>query len=156
LEHDLAADYDYALHLGQAPGSAELRLEAIALNVGGPTEDASAPFKPLVSGGPVAYRSPLPLAQWAEMLRGAGIPAAVSFHAGTYLCNATLYLSHHLVEKHGWRTKCAFIHVPLDPGQAARETEVVPHLPVAMGARALSLIVGGLIKQEQVRGSELA
>ena len=33
LAEQLSADYDYALHLGQAPGSMQLQLEAIGLNV---------------------------------------------------------------------------------------------------------------------------
>ena len=35
LSKDLEADYDYALHLGQAPGAACVRLEAIGINVVG-------------------------------------------------------------------------------------------------------------------------
>lgn len=97
LEEDLAGQHDYVLHLGQAPGAAQLRLEAIGVNVA--TESAGHPdqVRTLVPDGPVAYRSRLPLAQWAEMLRQAGIPASVSYHAGTYLCNAILYLSHYYI-----------------------------------------------------------
>ena len=48
--------------------------------------------KPLVPDGPVAYQSQLPLGSWAELLRQAGIPARVSYHAGTYLvqCDSLL------------------------------------------------------------------
>src|SRR5262245_50824012 len=35
LFEDLAAGYDFALHLGQAPGIGRIHLEAIGVNVGG-------------------------------------------------------------------------------------------------------------------------
>lgn len=92
LEHDLwSDDFDYAIHLGQAPGSSRIRLESIGVNVGGTSHESPDGFRPLVPHGPVAYRSELPLPAWAKSLRQAGIPAQVSYHAGTYLCNALLY-----------------------------------------------------------------
>src|SRR5262249_51537572 len=69
LTEDLAADYDYALHLGQSPGLARVHLEAIGLNIGGTSQQLAEQFQPLVSDGPVAYRSDLPLADWAVKLR---------------------------------------------------------------------------------------
>ena len=35
LAKDLEANYDYALHLGQAPGSTRIQLESHAINIGG-------------------------------------------------------------------------------------------------------------------------
>jgi len=156
LSSDLAADYDYALHLGQAPGSPEIRLEAIGLNLGGDCGESNGEREPLVREGPVAYRSALPLAQWAETLRRARIPARVSYYAGTHLCNATLYLSHYLTELRGGRTQATFLHLPLDPSQAAREAEAVPSLSAMLGARALQLVVAEIVKRGQLRDPELA
>ena len=85
---------DYAIHFGQAPGATSVQLEAIGINVGAASiHDLDQP-QPLVREGPIAYQSQLPLAAWAGLLRDTGIPARVSYHAGTYLCNATLYLTH--------------------------------------------------------------
>jgi pyroglutamyl-peptidase len=156
LESDLAADFDYALHLGQAPGSASLRLEAIGLNLGGDAAESRQTLHPLVADGPVAYRSALPLGQWAAMLRDSGIPAAVSYHAGTFLCNATLYVSHYLAERHGLRTKSTFLHLPLDICQAAKEHETLPALPASVSAKALRMIIAEIVKQQQPRDLEPA
>jgi pyroglutamyl-peptidase len=134
LEADLREGFDFALHLGQAPGSGCIQLEKIGLNVQGPASAEGAEAPPLIEGGPVAYQSTLPLADWAAMLRREGIPARVSYHAGTFLCNAALYLSHHLAAVHGYRTQAAFIHVPLDVTQAAEEPGA-PSLPAAASAR---------------------
>jgi pyroglutamyl-peptidase len=144
LAEDLAADYDYVLHLGQSPGSSCIQLERIGLNVEGPPSRDGMEPPPLVEGGPVAYQSALPLAQWAALLREAGIPAVVSHHAGTYLCNAALYLTHHYAAQHGYRTRAAFIHLPLDVTQAAGEPHAPPSLAASVSAHGVSLILNGL------------
>jgi len=95
LSSDLRSHYDVALLLGQSPGSARFALESIAVNValsaGALPEEATQ----LAADGPVAYRSSLPLEDWSRALRCQGIPATVSHHAGTYLCNAAFYLAHY-------------------------------------------------------------
>jgi pyroglutamyl-peptidase len=89
----------------------------------------------------VAYRSALPLADWAVKLRRAGVPAQVSYHAGNYLCNATLYWSHYLAERLALATQTAFIHVPLDVSQVVNEPHGTASLPVNLSAQAVRLIL---------------
>jgi pyroglutamyl-peptidase len=156
LARDLQDNYDYALHVGQAPGSAAIRLEAIGINVGGRSEQSPETFQPLLSQGPIAYRSDLPLADWVAALKREGIPAAVSYHAGTYLCNATLYLAHHVARELGLRTKITFIHLPLDTSQTAKGTREIAALPATMSAAALRLIIDDLIRRGQVGAAALA
>lgn len=144
LEEDLNGDYDVALHLGQAPGSGRIQLEAIGINVGGSASELPDQFRPLDPSGPVAYRSDLPLADWAGQLRAAGIPACVSYHAGTYLCNAMLYLSLHTARTRNLKTRAAFIHMPLAPEQAREERNDVPSLPSAMMSAAIRLVLQSL------------
>ena len=95
----------------------------------------------MVDDGPVAYRSPLPLANWAERLREAQIPADVSYHAGTYLCNATMYFSCYVAERLALKTQSAFIHLPLDVTQTATEAQDMAALPADISAEALRLIL---------------
>lgn len=141
LAQDLKANYDYALHLGQSPRSAMIRLEEIGLNLGDLGAAPAERLQPLVAGGPVAYRSELPLADWAAKLRTAGIPAQVSQHAGTYLCNAVLYWSHYYSQQFALRTRSAFLHLPLDISQTLAERDELPCLPAAISARAVRLIL---------------
>ena len=150
LATDLQAGYDFALHLGQAPGSTRIQLESIAINVGGSSHQSPEEFRPLVDPGPVAYRSPLPLAAWATQLRNADIPAEVSYHAGTYLCNATLYFTCYLAERMELTTKAAFIHLPLDPSQTAMQAQHMASLPAATSAAALRVILKGLVRERQL------
>jgi pyroglutamyl-peptidase len=154
LEKDLQANYDFALHLGQLPGAAGIHLEALAVNVGNHARGAPDDFAPLVADGPVAYRSKLPLGPWAKMLRATGIPTTLSYHAGTLLCNATMYLTHYFAQRTGLRTRATFIHIPLDTEQAARERKEMPALPASVCARALRMIITDLVKRAQSRDLE--
>lgn len=149
LAHDLSENFDYAIHLGQAPGSAAIRLEAYGINSGGSSHDANESLPPLVTDGPDAYRSTLPLGPWAKMLREHGIPASVSYHAGTYLCNAVLYLSHYFTKKQQLKTQATFLHLPLDVSQACGSRKEIATLPTSVCVAGLRLIVNDLITQGQ-------
>jgi pyroglutamyl-peptidase len=138
LAADLAANYDYAIHLGQAGGSSRLRLEAVGINVAGRNGESK---QPLVDDGPVAYRTPLPLDEWASALNAAGVPSTVSYHAGTFLCNATLYLSCYLAERMALATQAAFIHLPLDVTQTAGLPSEHPALPSTLAGAGLRIIL---------------
>lgn len=106
LRKDLQEDFDLAIHLGQSPGSTLIKLEAVGLNV-------RSNGTPLIPDAPEAYRSPLPLSECARLLIEAGIPSELSHHAGTYLCNAAMFLSQHYSKSFGLKTKSLFVHVPL-------------------------------------------
>jgi pyroglutamyl-peptidase len=141
LEVDLARGFDSIIHLGQAPGISQIHLEAIAINVAGVTEAEGADFGDLVVGGPVGYRSKFPLGIWASYLRQSGIPARVSYHAGTYLCNAALYLSHHWLETHGKTGRVAFIHLPLSDQQVRESGRSLASMPLDTMVKAVGLLL---------------
>ncbi|MDH4765362.1 pyroglutamyl-peptidase [Pseudomonas oryzihabitans] len=109
--------------VGQAGGRAELSLERIAINV----DDARIPDnagrqpidEPVVAGGPAAYFSTLPIKAMTRVLRDAGIPAAVSQTAGTFVCNHVFYGLQHRLQGSGVRG--GFIHIPYLPAQAAHQ-----------------------------------
>ena len=145
LLDDLAANYDFALHLGQAPGISRVHLEMVGVNVGGNSSQTADQYQPLVPGGPPAYQSSLPLAEWSARIRELGIPCQVSYHAGTYLCNALLYLTHHIAAERGLKTRGAFIHLPLAPQQVLVERQDWPSLPSASCAEAIRLIANELL-----------
>jgi pyroglutamyl-peptidase len=140
LREDLAANYDFALHVGQAPGLGRIHLEAIGVNVRGEPSQTPDQYQPLVAGGPTAYASAMPLADWAAKIRQLGIPCQVSFHAGTYLCNALLYLTHHIARHERLKTRAAFVHVPLAPVQILDQRQDTASLPSSSCAQALRLI----------------
>lgn len=130
LQKDLREGFDYAIHLGQSPGSPVIKLESTGLNL-------RTDHQPIVPGGPAAYRSPLELVRLQDRLVAEGIPAEVSNHAGVYLCNAVLYLSQHFAERMGLPTRSMFIHLPLAPHQVARSGAGLASCDIGMMARAV-------------------
>ncbi len=146
LTRDLAANYDIALHLGQASGATCLQLERLAINVGGAPNQDTDHLRPIVDGAPLAYQSSLPLGDWAQMLRETQVPAEVSYHAGTHLCNATFYLSCFLAEKLALKTQSALIHIPLETSQVAKSTPNLASLPAGLCAGALRLLLGEIAR----------
>ncbi len=138
LAEDMQKDYDLVLHLGQAPGSAVIRMEGFGINVG--SNDL-----PLVEDGPSAFRTRLPLSQWNEQLQGRSIPSQVSYHAGTYLCNATLYMSQYFAECEQLRTDSTFIHLPLAPQQVVHSGKAMPSMSVPMMAAGVATILEAFV-----------
>lgn len=143
LAADLAGRYRLAIHLGQSPYAHAVQLEAIALNVGGPPDVPPERYHVLEADGPVAYRTPLALDTLASGLRSEGIPAQVSYYAGTYLCNAVYYWSHYLTARLGLDTVSLFVHLPLVPEQLAQPLIPAPAItamPAEESARAVRML----------------
>ena len=148
LEKDLVIGFDAVLHLGQAPGISRVQLEAIAVNVAGMTEAAGDFFGPLVPNGPVAYRTKFPLDHWNLELRSSGIPCSVSFHAGTYLCNAAMYLTHHWHEVHHRSCSIGFVHLPLTPEQVLHSRRDLPSMPREQSGEAIGRLLNLILNRE--------
>lgn len=142
LAVDMKSRFDYAIHCGQAPGSAAIQLEEFALNVtpAAPSTAGTASL-PIDDSGPAAYRSQLPLKGFARAMREAGIPARVSQHAGTYLCNATLYWSHRLIHDLDLPTQAAFVHVPLETSQVLQLDSPTAFMPKEMVAKGIKILL---------------
>ena len=122
--------------LGQAGGRAEISIERAALNV----DDARIPDNlgrqpidaAVVAGGPAAYFSTLPIKALAHDMRGAGVAAAVSNTAGTFVCNHVFYaLMHRLATTPALAgARGGFVHVPYTPEQVATRPGT-PSMPLS-------------------------
>lgn len=110
------------LGMGLAGGEPAIRLEQIAINRAHSEtadNDGVAPVnQPLERDGPAARIATLELEPIVADLRGAAIPARLSFHAGTHCCNLWLYHALGALERAGKRIPCGFIHLPCLPEQA--------------------------------------
>jgi pyroglutamyl-peptidase len=99
----------------------DIRLERIAVNLDDATIADTAGLlrrgQQVVQAGPVGYWSTLPLEAMHQSLQAAGIPAVLSGHAGTYLCNHIFYYGRHWLETQGLHVPMGFIHVPPFPEQ---------------------------------------
>lgn len=144
LNEDLEHSFDAVLHLGQAPGSSAIKLETVALNVAGCVDERGELLPEIIPSGPLAFRTRMPVGLWAGSLREAHIPAFVSYHAGTFLCNATMYLSHYWYHSRDLATPVGFVHLPLATEQVAQSLLAKPSLPKSTLATAIKLILNDL------------
>ncbi|RLF04270.1 MAG: pyroglutamyl-peptidase I [Thermoprotei archaeon] len=139
------------LLLGLAPRATCVRLEAIALNVAHSErgdEEGFKPFnQPVYEDGELAYRGTIPFNRILESLRRAGIPSALSFHAGTFLCNYAYYVALH--NAHGTRTRVGFIHIPHLTEYAVRKPEF-PSLPRELVVRAVEIVLEETLRSEEL------
>ena len=139
------------LFLGQARQRNRVALERLAVNVrdfGVPDARGAQPRSlAVIAGGPAAYRSTLPgmesiISAWHE----AAIPAVLSDHAGTHLCNQLLYLALHRGAAGGAGRRAGFLHLPVLPQQVPPEDHHSPSLPLAMTRRAVAIAIKRLLQ----------
>jgi pyroglutamyl-peptidase len=119
-----SAEPELVVCFGQADGRSGISVERVALNLDDterPDNDGVVSHAEIVAGGPVAYRSTLPVDAIVAALRAEGIPAASSRDAGGFLCNRVFYLLMRLLEAERPRARGGFVHVPLVPGQALEQ-----------------------------------
>ena len=131
---------DTILCVGQAGGRAAITPEVVAINL----RDASIPDNrgnqprniPVVENAPAAYFSTLPVRHMVETVKATGIPCALSYSAGVFVCNDLLYtLLHHY---DGTDVRVGFIHIPYLPEQAK---EGVASLPLDEAVKGLTAAI---------------
>ena len=122
------------LFCGQAASRPMLMLETIAINS----------FKDEIMDphGPPAYWATLPEQKaLIGKLREANIPAKLSHHAGTHLCNHILYTALRDAEQNGSGMKAGFLHLPMTAAQVIECDENRPFVPLDMTRRALTVAI---------------
>lgn len=138
------------LAIGQAGGRVDVTVERVAINV----DDARIPDNrgqqpvdvAIVSGGPAAWFSTLPIKAMVEALREAGIPASVSQTAGTFVCNHVMYgVLHKLADRP--EVKGGFIHIPYLPEQAAAHPGA-PSMATQTLKQALEIAIRVSLRQD--------
>ena len=149
---------DVVIVLGVARDTNYVRLERVALNIDDsetPDNRGDAPSARIIQPrGPVAYWSTLPLEILMDVLKGLGVPAEISSHAGTYVCNHVFYSARHEIEQLNAAVQCGLIHVPLMLEQAeAIGTTFV--LPLAVMAEAVTSCIDLLNPEFRSQSSSL-
>ncbi len=112
---------DVVISLGLAPTYTSITVERVGLNLVDariPDNDGEQPVDmPIVEDAPLAYLATLPTREIVEELKKNGIPAVLSYSAGTYLCNYALFKVLHHASEHGYPKSAGFIHIPYTPDQ---------------------------------------
>lgn len=140
---------EICLLTGQARGRDRICLERVALNLKDFERPDTAGNRPrgelIVNNGPDAYWSTLPEQhRLLAELTAAGVPASLSNHAGSHLCNQTLYQSLHFAREAAPDIRCGFVHVPVLPRQAETDPAQPPNLPLDILREAMTILVRAL------------
>ncbi|MFC2095037.1 hypothetical protein ACFLSW_01170 [Candidatus Bipolaricaulota bacterium] len=125
---------DVCLFCGQAAARPMVTLETIAINI----------FKGEIIDpeGPPAYWATLPDQDvLITKLKEAGIPARLSYHAGTHLCNHILYTALGDAEVSSRSMTAGFLHLPMTAMQIIECDEYRPFVPLEMTRNALTLAI---------------
>ena len=126
---------DVIISVGQAGGRAAVTPEMVGINLryaSIPDNMGAQPCDiPIAEGAPAAYFSTLPVRAMAKAICDAGLPGAVSYSAGSFVCNDVLYSLLHRFN--GTAVRAGFIHVPFLPEQTTDK----PSLPLGKTVAAL-------------------
>lgn len=140
LKHASMLAPDVILCIGQAGGRDAVTPETIGINLREASIPDNAGYQPMnvpvVTGAREAYFATVPIRDMVTKMRSYGIPARLSYSAGTFVCNDVLYRLLH--EFHNTDTRVGFIHVPYLPEQA-KSTE--PSLPLEKIVEALTACI---------------
>jgi pyroglutamyl-peptidase len=135
------------LSIGQAGGRSDISIEKVGLNLNHasiPDNDGNKPNdQPIAADGPVAYYTTIDVRKTYEDLKEAGIPAQISYSAGTYVCNNITYGAlHYLATKQkDDGIKYGFIHIPFLPSQAANKRKPEPSMALSLVLKAIKRII---------------
>ena len=134
---------DVIICVGQAGGRSAVTPEVIGINLReariADNEGTQPMNVPIIEGGAAAFFSTLPVRKMVEAINAEGIPAALSYSAGAFVCNDVLYTLLHKFD--GTETKVGFIHVPFLPEQAK---DGVFAMPIEQIRDALNIAVKSL------------
>lgn len=145
-----AEDLRGVLCVGQAGGRMGITPEAVAINRmhagAADNEDVVMQHVPVIQDGPAAHFSTFCPQTMVDRLQAAGIPAAVSYHAGTYVCNTLLY---QVLQANAQRAdgglQAGFVHVPYAAEQVIESGKLAPSLPLEMIAEGLRLCAATML-----------
>jgi pyroglutamyl-peptidase len=135
--------------LGEASRRAALSIERVAVNLLDfripDNQGVQVVDEPVLSGGPAAYFSTLPVRRLLQALQEAGVPAELSLSAGSYLCNQVFYVLLDYLQRQGRPIPAGFIHLPALTQQAAEQAALgkpaIPSMSLETMLRGLETVL---------------
>jgi pyroglutamyl-peptidase len=133
------------LCLGEAAHRSVISVERVAINL----KDYRIPDNngvtlqdvPVISDGPDAYFSNLPVRKITQAILAAGIPVELSLSAGAYLCNQVMYASIHSTRLTTPRPLVGFIHLPSLPQQVVEKKQSYPSMALETSQKAVQIAI---------------
>lgn len=143
---------DMVLCVGQAGGRAEITPEFVGINYANFRIPDNEGFQPLSvkleKDGPDAYFATLPVQAMVDACKEKGVPANVSYSAGTYCCNEVLYELLYALDHRHPGVRGGFVHVPYLDSQAANLKAGTPSMSLARITEGLTAMVAAMMEHE--------
>lgn len=150
---------DFVFCIGQAGGNANLQVEKVGINLMDgriADNDGDQPVdEPVYEDGPAAYFTNLPVKSIAAAIREAGIPASISYTAGTFVCNCILYTVMYLIDRKYPHVKGGFMHIPYAVEQGIGKDPSTPTMAIPAIARGIEAAAACILKDgEELKVNE--
>lgn len=142
---------DYVLNIGQAGGRFALTPERVAINFDDGRIADNHGYQPIATpiheDGQNAYFTQLPVKAMVKAIRAAGLPAAVSTTAGTFVCNHIMYQVQYMIDKEFHDLKAGFMHIPFLPQQVVARPET-PSLSLEDDVRGITAAITAIVEMD--------
>ena len=133
---------DAVICVGQAGRRADIGVERVAINLVEASIPENAGNQPMdvkvQEDGDTAYFATIPVKAMVKNIKDHGIPASISYTAGTYVCNSVMYDLLYLIDRKYPSIRGGFIHVPYATEQGVGK-------PVGTATMELSTISKALL-----------
>ena len=140
---------DVVVSIGQAGGRSCITIEKVAINLKEariPDNDGNQPNEMKIrEDGENAYFTTLPIKAMIQNMKNNGVPANISYTAGTYVCNDVMYILLYMLEKKYPNIKGGFIHVPFDTAQVIDKPNGTASMPIETIAKGLQCGIEAII-----------
>lgn len=141
---------DVVVCVGQAGGRSGITIEKVAINLMEariPDNEKKQPVDEAIKeDGATAYFTKLPIKSMVKRIKDHGIPAKISYTAGTFVCNDIMYRLLYMIEKEYKDMRGGFIHVPYLPEQVLDLPEGTPSMSAEMISEALKYAIEAIIE----------
>lgn len=138
--------------VGQAGGRSAVSLEQVAINLAEariPDNNGDQPIgEKLEETGETAYFTSLPIKAMMKNIQAHGLPAYISYTAGTFVCNAIMYRLLYMINNEFTDVKGGFIHVPFESAQVIDRFVGTPSMPLETIAQSLIYAIEAAVKTE--------
>jgi pyroglutamyl-peptidase len=143
---------DVVICIGQAGGRSGITVEMVAVNIADfriADNEGNQPLnQSILEDGENAYFATVPVKAMVENIKKHGIPARISYTAGTFVCNDVMYELLYMISKKYPKIKGGFIHVPFAPEQVLERPDGTASMPVETAAKALEYAVEAVVREE--------
>lgn len=144
---------DAVLCIGQAGGRSAITVEKVGINLNEARiadNEGNQPLNAAIrADGDTAYFSNLPVKAMVAAVKEKGIPAAVSYTAGTFVCNELLYNLLYLIDKEFPTLKGGFIHVPFDTAQVVDRPLGTASMPVETISEGIGYAIAAIVANKE-------